>query len=97
MRKHKLGEYLLKHYPLKESEWHSGESRAERIRKFHAKPQNRQQVLALYESSMLLLKDNQLNLLGSAASDEPAAWLFRQGQPEPVAYEVGSDWSGLLG
>lgn len=84
------------HYPLKESELHSGESRAERIREFHALPQNRQPVLALYESSMLLLKDNQLNLLGSSSSDEPAAWLFRQGEEEAVPYGVGGDLSGLL-
>lgn len=85
------------HYPLKESELHSGESRAERIREFHSLPQNRQPVLALYERSMLSLKGNTLKLLGNDSSDEPAAWLFRQGEAEPVPYGVGSDLSRLLG
>ncbi|MCB0572501.1 MAG: dipeptidase PepE [Phaeodactylibacter sp.] len=84
------------HYPLEESQLHSGESRAERIREFHSLPQNRQAVLALYERSMLHLEGHKMRLLGSTPAGQPAAWLFRQGEEEAVPYGVGGDLSGLL-
>ena len=84
------------HYPLEESKYHSGESRAERIHEFHCLPQNTQPVLSLYESSLLYLKNNKLELRGDPSRSECAAWLFQQGAEVPTSYQAGSDLSFLL-
>ncbi len=77
------------HYPLKESEIHSGETRAQRIQEFHALPQNKQPVVALYESSMLLKNEAGIQVLGVESEEQPAAWVFERGKKEPGLIKAG--------
>lgn len=85
------------HYPLEENKHHNGETRADRIREFHALPQNTQPILAMYEGSLLHLEEGKLQLIGQDDAAHPAAWLFRQGKDAPEAISHDRDVSFLMG
>ena len=84
------------HYPKKESEEHSGETRAERIREFHSYPSNNQDVISLYEHSMLHFTKDKLSLQCDSEGDDPAGWLFRQNEDDPTPLDRGKDLTYLM-
>jgi dipeptidase E len=84
------------HFPKAELENHSGETRGDRIREYHALGQQLPPVVAMYEECMLSLQDGALHLIGNPSTEHPGAWLFQQGVDQPQAIACGSDISYLL-
>ena len=84
-----IGFNINPHYPRPQAgtNTHAGESRDQRIKEFHAVPENKQHVAALREDSMLFITDEKVELRSAAGSPVK---VFSQGM-DPREFEAGTD------